>query len=289
MQSFSFCLLRRMSFLADKIRAKLFLDIGIRNACFFTCFKATHHPDHIFCKVAHRLHPFFVLRRVLRRQPVHHIPVSRACGRHLCDSEIFVQRVQRSRRPASSCDCDCCAGLEFEVFITVAAVKCAIQEIENASARVCKIDWRCEHKAVRILCLFHKFIHTVIRKHTFSGLSTDIALQAICDRLTADLNDLRFNPLCTEYLFHLFNRCHGGSVEVAASIYKHNLHAIKSPFYCSVPAQTGLYCSGWFTLTTLTLFGRLSCTSASVRITPPSKPAKVTAYTFPNLEDVARK
>ena len=133
MQSFSFCLLRHMSFLADKIRAKLFLGIGIRNACFFACFKATHHPDHIFCKVAHRLHTLFVLRRILCRQPVHHIPVSRACGRHLCDSEIFVQRVQRSRRPASSCDCDCCAGLEFEVFITVTAVKCAIQEIENAS------------------------------------------------------------------------------------------------------------------------------------------------------------
>lgn len=32
MQSFSFCLLRHMSFLADKIRAKLFLGIGIRNA-----------------------------------------------------------------------------------------------------------------------------------------------------------------------------------------------------------------------------------------------------------------
>ena len=65
MQSFSFCLLRHMSFLADKIRAKLFLGIGIRNACFFARFKATHHPDHIFCKGAHRLHPFFVLRRGL--------------------------------------------------------------------------------------------------------------------------------------------------------------------------------------------------------------------------------
>ena len=80
MQSFSFCLLRHMSFLADKIRAKLFLGIGIRNACFFACFKATHHPNHIFGKVAHRLHPFFVLRRVLRCQPVHHIPVEPAVG-----------------------------------------------------------------------------------------------------------------------------------------------------------------------------------------------------------------
>lgn len=51
MQSFSFCLLRHMSFLADKIRAKLFLGIGIRNACFFACFKATHHPDHIFARL----------------------------------------------------------------------------------------------------------------------------------------------------------------------------------------------------------------------------------------------
>ena len=62
MQSFSFCLLRHMSFLADKIRAKLFLGIGIRNACFFACFKATHHPNHIFGKVAHRLHALGVLR-----------------------------------------------------------------------------------------------------------------------------------------------------------------------------------------------------------------------------------
>lgn len=51
MQSFSFCLLRHMSFLADKIRAKLFLGIGIQNACFFACFKATHHPDHIFARL----------------------------------------------------------------------------------------------------------------------------------------------------------------------------------------------------------------------------------------------
>lgn len=51
MQSFSFCLLRHMSFLADKIRAKLFLGIRIRNARFFACFKATHHPDHIFARL----------------------------------------------------------------------------------------------------------------------------------------------------------------------------------------------------------------------------------------------
>ena len=153
-----------------------------------------------------------------------------------------------------------------------------------------KIDWRCEHKAVRILCLFHKFIHTVVCKHTFSDLSTDIALQAIRDRLTADLNDLRFNPSARN-TFSISS--------IAAMVVprrwllpftKHNLHAIKSPFYCSASAQTGIYCSGWFTIDNSDAFRQafLHWTLPS-GITPPSKPAKVTAYTSPNLEDVARK
>lgn len=51
MQSLFFLSAPTYVFLADEIRAKLFLGIGIRNACFFACFKATHHPDHIFARL----------------------------------------------------------------------------------------------------------------------------------------------------------------------------------------------------------------------------------------------
>ena len=152
---------------------------------------------------------------------MHHVPVCRTGNRHLCDSEIFIQTIQRRGRSASSCNSHSCSRFEFKSiinFITPRTVKRTVQEIINPSTGMCKIHRCCKNKTICRLRFFYKIIHTVIFKHTLSCFLTDITLQTIRDRLSAHLDHFGFYIFCVKNFFHFFDCCHCGSVGVAAAV-----------------------------------------------------------------------
>src|SRR5699024_6770201 len=69
----------------------------------------------------------------------------------------------------------------------------------------------------------------VVREHALAALCAGVALQAVRQRLAAELYDLRLHALGLEYADHFLQRPHGRSLRVAAAIDEQNFHAQKPP------------------------------------------------------------
>ena len=80
---------------ANKIRPRPCFCIRIRHSGFLSDCKTTHHPYHIACQIAHRLHAFRVLPHLVRVRPVNLRPILGADKRHIIDREVLYQPVER--------------------------------------------------------------------------------------------------------------------------------------------------------------------------------------------------
>ncbi len=79
-------------------------------------------------------------------------------------------------------------------------IKQPIQQGQKLPAGVGVIDRGAEHKAVRPFRLVNELVYHIIAKDTLSFTGTAITADAVPDRASTHLDDLRFHSLGVQYI-----------------------------------------------------------------------------------------
>lgn len=160
----------------------------VSKGCFFFLFgKALQHPGHVAADVAHGLQAFQVFAYFVRRHAMDHVPIRRRDDGHAGDAEVFIQSINGCRRAAAAGRNDSCAGFAGKdgiKFTDGRRIENAIQERQDLSTRVGKIDRRPEDEAISFLRLFQEAVDgiiIVILKDTALTLAF-ITADAVADR-----------------------------------------------------------------------------------------------------------
>lgn len=160
----------------------------VSKGCFFFLFgKALQHPGHVAADVAHGLHPFQIFAHFVRRHAMDHVPICRGNDRHAGNAEIFLNDIDSGRGTAAAGRCNRCARFTGKDRVELAysrRIEDAIQERQDLSTRVGKIDRRPEDEAISFLRLFQEAVDgiiIVILKDTALTLAF-ITADAVADR-----------------------------------------------------------------------------------------------------------
>lgn len=160
----------------------------VSKGCFFFLFgKALQHPGHVAADVAHGLQAFQVFAYFVRRHAMDHVPIRRRDDGHAGDAEVFIQSINGCRRAAAAGRCNRCARFTGKDRVELAysrRIEDAIQERQDLSTRVGKIDRRPEDEAISFLRLFQEAVDSiiiVILKDTALTLAF-ITADAVADR-----------------------------------------------------------------------------------------------------------
>lgn len=160
----------------------------ISKGCFFFLFgEALQHPGHVAADVAHGLQAFQVFAYFVRRHAMDHVPICRGNDGHAGNAEIFLNDIDSGRGTAAAGRCNRCARFTGKDRVELAysrRIEDAIQERQDLSTRVGKIDRRPEDEAISFLRLFQEAVDgiiIVILKDTALTLAF-ITADAVADR-----------------------------------------------------------------------------------------------------------
>ena len=204
------------------------------NTSGFARFDTPEQPSHVGSQISHGLKSFFILLDILRSTTMDHIPVSRGYHRHLRDSEILLQYIQRSGSPGPAGRSDSRCGLMDKSVLS--GVKDTVQHGQDAAAGMGVIDRGAEDKAVCFPGLFYHTVDDIVVEYTAARLfSAGAASSAVPHRISAEKQDLRLDAVTLQSLRNLPQRSVRAAVRMRTAVEKQNFHG-DHPFQPFLPA-----------------------------------------------------
>ena len=189
---------------------------------FAALLQVLQQPGHVPTQRTHNLQPLYILSRFARQPSVHAVPVLRRHHRHVVDSEILVQAVERrTGSPAAA------YGYRSRRLVGKQTAGRIEQTVEQGAERAVGtgiIYRRPYHDTICRLQLFPDLSIQFIIEHTPPQLRTTAAGNAPLHRFGTDGHNLGLYPICLQRFGHFRQSDECISLLVRTSVNQQNFH-----------------------------------------------------------------